>query len=187
MREYAGLLTKDYLQFLGITDVSRDGKHIYKNGHELKQAGPNNSGYMFILVHDPIRYQQVPEELRTSTCGQRSFTVQRIVFAWWDESHMVPPGMVIDHKNDNKTDNNFDNLQLKTPGGNIWKDRKHGVREIKCKLNKPRSFYEEKLLNYKKLYEQAKDDKDAERAHALRGNISNTEARLRYYDNHKEN
>lgn len=187
MREYAGLLTKDYLQFLGITEVSRDGKHIYKNGHEIKQAGPNNSGYMFILTHDPIKYQQVPVELRTSTCGQRSITVQRIVFAWWDESHMVPPGMVLDHCNNIKTDNRFENLQLKTPGGNIWKDRELSKKEIKCNMNKPRAFYEDKLNNYLYLYQQAKLEGDQKRAHNLRCNIHQTRARLRYYDNHKEN
>ena len=186
MREYAGLLTKEYLQFLGITDVSRDGKHIYHNGHEIKQGGPTNAGYMFINIHDPNKYQRVPKELRTSTCGKVNITTQRVVFAWWDDSHMVPPGMVVDHKNDRKTENGIDNLQLKTPGGNIWKYREHGIKQIKCNMNKPRSFYEAKLQKYKLMYEEAKYEHDANKAHKLRGNISNTEARLRYYDSHKE-
>jgi len=187
MREYAGLLTKEYLQFLGITDVSKDGKHIYHKGHEIKQGGPTNAGYMFINIHDPNKYQRVPQELRTSTCGKVNITTQRVVFAWWHESHMVPPGMVIDHKNDIKTDNRFENLQLKTPGGNIWKYRELSKKEIKCNMNKSRAFYEDKLNNYLYLYEQAKQDGDQKRAHNLRCNIHQTRARLRYYDNHKEN
>jgi hypothetical protein len=51
-------------------------------------------------------------------------------------------------------------------------------------LNKPRSFYEDKLAGYEKAYEEAKLNKDADLAHKLRAYISQTRARLRYWDSH---
>lgn len=55
---------------------------------------------------------------------------------------------------------------------------------MKCRLNKPRSFYEEKLERYEQLYEAAKLAKDANKVHKLRANLSQSRARLRYWDSH---
>lgn len=93
--------------------------------------------------------------------------------------------MVVDHINNNKTDNRIDNLQLLTAKDNVWKNRICDVRELKCKLNKPRSFYEEKLKRYEQLYEAAKLDKDANLVHKLRSYTSQCRAKLRYWDSHQ--
>lgn len=94
--------------------------------------------------------------------------------------------MVVDHENNDKSDNCLFNLQLLTPGENIYKNRECNIYELKCNLNRPRSFYEDKLTNFISKHIQAKLDKDADLAHKLRGNISATRARLRYYDHHIE-
>jgi hypothetical protein len=94
--------------------------------------------------------------------------------------------MVIDHQNSDKLDNRLENLQLFTPKENINKEREESTKEIPCKLNKPRTYYEDKLAKYEALYEEAKANKDADKAHHLRSNIAQTRARLRYYDNHKK-
>ena len=53
-------------------------------------------------------------------------------------------------------------------------------------MNKPRSFYENKLKHYEELYEYAKLNKDPVACHKLRSNIAQTRARLRYWDAHKD-
>jgi hypothetical protein len=109
------------------------------------------------------------------------------MWAWFHEEG-VPDGLVVDHINnrhDRIEDYYMSNLQLKTPGGNLAKERDNwNVWELKCQLNKPRSFYEQKLEGYTLAYEEAKKNKDAYGAHQLRTNMAQTRARLRYYDSH---
>lgn len=179
---YAKHLTRDYLEYLGITEVSEDGTKIMKGDKELNQHFDGH--YKLITLYDPAIRQACPVELRTNTTGQIHFGVHRIVYCWYNR--IIPTGLVIDHLNSDKTDNRLQNLQLLTPKDNVNKERPESTTEIKCKLDRPRSYYEEKLAKYEKLYELAKATKDAEKAHHLRSNIAQTRARLRYYDNHTE-
>ena len=177
---YASMITKDYLKYLGIDFVSEDGQYITKNGKLLHQT-ENAAGYMYITLYDSSWRQLYDKKDRTNSTGERVFGVHRIVYAWYN--NVIPEGMVIDHKDNDKKNNHKDNLQLLTPSGNIWKDKVCNVRQEKCKLNKPRKFYEDKLEKYLALYKEAKINRDQELAHKLRANIANTKARLRYYDN----
>ena len=182
--EYSKQLTKQYLQeVLGITEISEDGEHVFKKGHEMKQT-PTKDGYKVITLYDKIKYSLTPEELKNSTCGYTTYGVHRLVYAWFNK--VIPSGVVIDHIDDNKLNNHKDNLRATTPSGNIWKYRPHDVRETKCNLSKPRSFYEDKLNHWINCYETAKQMGNQDLAHKLRTNISNSKARLRYYDSHKE-
>lgn len=159
---YAKKLTKEMLIERGIIDVSKDGKHIYgKLGVEFKQS-PSYSGHLLTL----------------------GLPVHRIVYAWFNGE--ATEGLVVDHINNIKTDNKSENLQLLTSGQNIWKDRECNMNQLKCKMNKPRSFYENKLKKYTEIYELAKQEGNAELAHKYRSYIANTNARLRYWDEHKE-
>ena len=92
--------------------------------------------------------------------------------------------MVIDHINDDKTDNRLCNLQELTPGDNIWKGRPHFRYLRKCNLNKPRSYYEDKLAEYLEEYERSKPLKDRYYTKKLRCNISTYRAYIRYWDLH---
>jgi hypothetical protein len=179
---YATHLTRDYLEYLGITEVSKDGTKIMKGDKEITQH--YDGRYNLITLYDPAIRQATPIELRTNTTGQIHFGVHRIVYCWYNR--IIPNGIVIDHINSNKLDNSIDNLQMLTPKENVNKERPESTKEMPCKLNKPRSFYENKLAEYEKLYETAKANKEADRAHNLRSNIAQTRARLRYYDNHKK-
>ena len=179
---YAKELTKEYLQKLGITNITQDGKHIYFGKNEAKQY-MISSGYLAINAYDKDIHKIVYPITKSRSAGTISIPVHRAVYAWYHGSTVENKD--IDHINDIKTDNRIENLQVLTHKENIWKNRVCDVREIKCMLKKPRSFYEEKLEKYLRLYELAKKEKYADRAHKLRANIAHTKARLRYWDSHQ--
>ena len=181
-QRYATILGKDELKtFCRITDVTADGR-VFRDGKECKQY-LNSSGHLVVSVYDRVRRSCTPMEKRKNYTGNRVIPVHRLVYAWFH--NYVPEGMVVDHINNIKTDNRIENLQLLTPSENIWKDRAANTKEKKCKLNKPKSYYESKLRHFTNQYEKAKKEHDAINAHKYRSYISQYKARLRYYDNHK--
>lgn len=181
-KNYASTLTRDYLEYLGITEVYEDGTKIMKGDKEVTQHFDGH--YKLITLYDPAIRQATPANLRTNTTGQIHLGVHRIVYGWYNR--VVPTGMVIDHINSNKLDNRLENLQLFTPKQNINKEREESTREVPCKLDRPRTYYEDKLAKYEALYETAKYEHNAKEAHKQRSNIANIKARLRYYDSHRE-
>ena len=181
-QEYAAGFNKEYLQYLGITHVSENGKEIWKGDKLVNQQPHKRDGYLRITLYDPIKRQGVPLAERTNTTGNVILGVHRIVWVWYN--NFIPNGLVVDHKNKNRADNRLENLQLLTPGENIWKDRTCNVREIKCKLKRPREYYEEKLEYYEELYNRAKEAHNEAEAHKQRTNIANMRGKLRYWDTH---
>lgn len=186
-KRYASKLTKQELIQGGITNITADGR-VFKNEVELIDLPLNPSGYKYFSIYDRDengccikRYYPKRPGYFTYKC--KAISLQRAMWAWFNEE--VPEGYVVDHINANKNDYRLDNLQLLTPKANVNKEKINWhTKEIKCKINKPRSFYEDKLARYEKEYEQAKKDHNAKLAHKLRGNLSDCRARLRYYDNH---
>lgn len=176
---YCKELTKEFLINCGITNVDICG-NVWVNG---KLKFPRyNCGYYKISVYSSYVYSQC--EIKTRQSGTLTFPVQRIVWAWFNGK--VPAGMVVDHINNNKLDNNLNNLQLLTPQENLNKD-KPSTRILKCKLDRQLSYYTDKLEKYLYQYELAKKSGLQELAHKLRSNISQTKARIRYWKlNNKE-
>lgn len=188
---YARRLTKEELMKSGITKVTEDG-HVFC-GELEKIPSIHKQGYLMHNIYEIDEngnYVKVPAKKSASGYyyKNRSIGLHRLIWAWFNGE--VPEGMIVDHinnKHDTLEDYELSNLQLLTPGENVLKDKTNWhTWELKCKLNKPRSFYEDKLIHYTTLYEQAKKDHDAELAHRLRCNIAQTRARLRYYDSHIE-
>ena len=181
---YAKEMTKDYLEKLGITEVSADGKKIICKGKELNQI-PLPTGYLSVSLYDPEIYKVIYPLTKNRNAGEFQVGVHRLVYAWFYGS--AEAGYVVDHINDIKTDNRIENLQLLTPGDNVWKGRVHNVKRIKCNVNKPLSFYMNKLNKYLDKYKAAKEAKQTDLVHKLRTNISHTRARIRYWlDKNKE-
>ena len=171
-------ITKSYLGYLGITEVTRDGRVFTENG-ELKtylQGRSKNNPYkqekLVIVLHDSGKYKSVPKENRKDSSGLVNIKLHHVVYAWFHGE--VPYGKQIHHIDGNCLNNSIDNLEALTPEEHRAKhaELKASNREIKCRLDVPRSWFEKKLEefiknnNYSAAY--------------------NTRARLRYYDSHIE-
>lgn len=203
---YAKKLTKERLIQEGFTEITKEGR-LFKGEREVfprwngKEGNPNR--YLCIMVYqrdseghlikgkDRIyRYTRKDGtigEYISWSAKQETFGLHRAIWAWFHDE--VPEGYVVDHisnKHSRIEDYHLDNLQLLTSKQNLAKERPDSTREIPCKLDRPRSYYEDKLAEYEKLYENAKLEHNAKNAHKHRTNIANSRARLRYYDNHTE-
>ena len=202
---YAKKLTKADLIADGITDITKEGRVFKGNKEIFPHWLPNKKtgDYLGIFIYerdseghlikgkDKIKkYTRKDGSIGETTSWHaklRTIGLHRAIWAWYYNE--VPEGFVVDHINNQHStleDYHLTNLQLLTPKQNLAKDKAPSTRELKCQLNKPRSFYEDKLKKFEALYESAKLNKDAEEAHKLRANIAQTKARLRYYDNHKK-
>lgn len=192
---YAERLTKEELIANGINEITADGR-VFRTGLEV-QPYTNSKGYLVLNLYDRDEegnYIKIPLKRKAKGCKNlintyrfKSKTVglHRAMWAWFYGE--VPQGYVIDHINNshtNKEDYRLENLQLLTPKENLAKERPESNKQTKCKLSRPREYYETKLEQYLEAYTSAKLEKDAKAAHKLRTNISQTRARLRYYDSH---
>lgn len=198
---YAKKLTKEELLRDGINDIV-DGV-VIRNGYPV-QLHRNNQGYLCFNIYayddngnrikidkkrrftyNTTKGPKQSKEIDTYVYKVRMVGLHRAIWAWTYGE--VPDGYVVDHisnKHDSLEDYRLDNLQLLSPKQNLAKERPESNRESKCKLDRPREFYEKRLAKYESLYNKAKEEKDAEKAHLLRGNVANTRARLRYFDSH---
>lgn len=198
MARYARRLTKEDLMKGGITNITKDCR-VFKNGQELKLKPNYATGYFTMVIYDldsngnkikvPIKrtFKDHKNPTDTYVFKVRSIGLHRAMWAW--HYGEVPEGYVVDHvnnKHESLKDYHLSNLQLLTQKENSIKERECNIKEIPCKLDRPRSYYEEKLEKYEKLYEEAKENRDIKMAHKQRGNLSQTRARLRYYDNHRK-
>lgn len=176
-RTYAREVSKEYLQKLGVEHVSTDAREIIVNGNVVVPTPTKNSKNGNRHYYNVRLYDAENDEIFDAGIHVLNYV--------WNSGKTKPSGMVIDHIDNDAENNDISNLQCITPGENLAKDRTNWHKsELKCKLNKPRTFYQDKLENYLLAYEQAKKDHNADLAHALRTNVAQTKARLRYYDNH---
>lgn len=193
MPKYARKLTKQDLINAGITDITESGR-IFKHDIDITDNLPlNTSGYKILCIYDRDEFGQCIKQYYTNKHGKltytykiRTVTLNRAALAW----HLgeLPDGYVADHINNKERDNySMQNLQSLTPQENLAKDRDNwNSKETYCQMTKPREFYQAKLEQFLADYEQAKIDHDANKAHHLRSKISQTRARLRYWESHKD-
>ena len=196
-KTYASRLTKEMLVASGIELITEDGT-VIKNG---KQVIPikNKEGYLMIFIYDldedgnkiriPIikKDKRCKKPIHTYIYKLMSVGLHRAMWAWL--YGVVEEGYVIDHRSnrhDSIEDYNINNLQILSPRENLTKDRKASVVEYKCKLDRPLSYYEDKLAYYEDLYQKAKKDGNQEEARRQRANTFGQRARIRYWLAHKD-
>ena len=196
-KTYASRLTKEMLIANGIELITEDGT-VIKNG---KQVIPIQSkdGYLKLNIYDfdedgnkikiPIirKFKGCKKPINTYKYKIMMVGLHRAMWAWL--YGVVEEGCVIDHKNnrhDSIEDYHISNLQLISQRENVTKDRKASTSELKCKLDRPLSYYEDKLAYYEDLYQKAVKEGNQEEAHKQRDNTYGQRARIRYWLSHKE-
>ena len=196
-KNYASRLTKEMLVANGIELITEDGK-VFKNGKQIIPFQEKKDGYLKIYIYDfdedgnkikiPMtrlrKWCKKPGN--TYTFKTRTIGLHRAMWAWL--YGVVEEGYVVDHinnKHDSIEDYHISNLQLISQRENVIKDREASTKEIKCRLNKPLSYYEDKLAYYEDLYQKAVKDGNQEEAHRQRNNTYHQRAKIRYWLAHK--
>ena len=196
-KTYASRLTKEMLVKSGIELITEDGV-VIKNGKQFIPIQDKNSGYLRLNIYDfdeDGNKIKIPTTRIRKGCKKPSDTyaykvrmvgLHRAMWAWI--YGVVEEGYIVDHKNNKHTsieDYHISNLQLISQRENVIKDREASTKEIKCRLNKPLSYYEDKLAYYEYLYQKAVKNGDQKEAHKQRNNTYGQRARIRYWLSHK--
>ena len=161
-------ITKTYLEYLGVIEVTKDGKIFTQRGELKPYVLDKRSGRLAVKFHDPEKYKALPKEKRVGGAGTIHIYIHHVIYAWFNNE--VPYGKEIHHRDCNYLNNNLDNLEALTHEEHRIKHA--SMREEKCRLDIPREHYVKKI----KEYEKAKDY----------SSISHYRARLKYYDAHIE-
>ena len=176
-------ITKSYLEYLGVTDVTADGRVFTKNG-ELKPCRigrsknyPSKQEKLKLNFHDPEKYKSVPKEKRNDGSGLVNILVHHAVYAWFHGE--IPYSKEIHHRDGNCLNNNLDNLVALTHAEHVKEhkrmrelEQQEALVEEKCRLDIPREHYVKKIDEYMKKGDYA--------------NANQYKRRLKYYDNHIE-
>lgn len=205
-KNYAKRFTKEDLIKAGIKEITSDYKVVYNSGRTLEKEEDFSrlkQGYLVFTVYDLDENGnkiKIPIKRKYKNCKKISDTyrfkmigigLHRAIWAWFNGE--VPAGMVVDHvdnKHETIYDNRLENLQLLTPAENIAKEKiiKYSDRQLKCDMSKPLEFYENRLKCYLEEYKKEREEHSSstEKAHNLRGNITQYRAKIRYWKAHEE-
>ena len=196
-KTYASKLTKEMLIANGIELITEDGA-VIKNGEQVIPT-QNKQGYLMLCLYEldeegnkikiPITRTFKGCKKPTNTYIYKIMPVglHRAMWAWLNG--VVEEGCIVDHINNKHTsieDYNISNLQIISQRENVIKDREASIIELKCKLDRPLSYYEDKLAYYEDLYQKAVKEGNQEEAHKQRANTYTQRAKIRYWLSHKE-
>ena len=196
-KTYARKLTKEMLIANGYELITEDGT-VIRNGKQVIPFRDKKDGYLKIYLYEVDEDGnkiKIPMTRTFKGCKKPSNTyvykimqvgLHRAMWAWI--YGVVEEGYVIDHKSNKHTsieDYHISNLQIISQRENSIKDRKASTKELKCRLDKPISYYEDKLAHYEDLYKKAVKEGNQEEAHRQRNNTYNQRAKIRYWLSHK--
>ena len=195
-KPYARKLTKEMLIKSGIELITEDGT-VIRHGKKVIPI-QDKKGYLKLNIYDfdedgnkikiPITTIRKWCKKPSNTYKYKSMMVglHRAMWAWI--YGVVEEGYVIDHisnKHDSIEDYHISNLQIISPRENLTKDRKASTKELKCRLDKPISYYEDKLAYYEDSCKKAMKDGNKKEARKQTVNIYHQKASIRYWLSHK--
>ena len=196
-KTFASRLTKEMLIASGYELITEDGT-VFRNGKQVIPIKNKKTGYLTLYLYDldedgnkikiPITRTLKGCKKPTNTYKYKTTMIglHRAIWAWIHGA--VEEGFVIDHRSNQHTsieDYHISNLQMISPRENTIKDRKASTTELKCKLNKPLSYYEDKLIYYEDLYQKAMKDHNRKDVKRRLKNIYDQKAKIRYWLSHK--
>ena len=196
-KTYASRLTKEMLIANGYESITEDGT-VIRNGKQFIPFQDKKGGYLKIYIYDfdedgnkikiPITRIRKGCKKPSNTYKYKTMTIglHRAMWAWL--YGVVEEGCVIDHKNNKHTsieDYHISNLQIISQRENSIKDHKASNKELKCRLDRPLSYYEEKLAYYEDLCKKATKEGDKKEIHKQGNNIYYQRAKIRYWLAHK--
>lgn len=194
---YARKLTKETLIANGYELITEDGT-VFKNGKQFIPFQDKKDGYLKIYIYEldedgnkikvPIikKDKRCKKPITTYNYKVRTVGLHRAMWAWL--YGVVEEGFVIDHRNNKHTsieDYNIDNLQIISQRENSIKNCKASTKELKCRLDKPICYYEDKLAYYEDLYKKAIKDGNKKEIQKQACNTYIQRAKIRYWLAHK--
>ena len=158
-------ITKEWLQSVGITEITEDGKVFTKHGERkptiatCKHKHGKDKQYPVIAVYDPELYKD--QKSRGKDCpGMRLLLLSRVVYAWFHE--ICPAEYDVDHIDNNPFNNSISNLQLLTRKQNL--NRREGRNQYTCKLTDDQlKYFNEQKRSYEHMINEARVLIDSEK------------------------
>ena len=195
-KTYASRLTKEMLIKSGIELITEDG-NVFRNGKQVILSKDKN-GYLMLGIYEldedgnkikvPITriFKRCKKPINTYSYKVRTVGLHRAMWAWF--YGVVEEGCIVDHINNKHKsieDYNINNLQIISQRENSIKNPRTSFREVKCRLDKPLSHYEDKLTYYEDLYKKAMKNGDKKEIRKQANNTCNQRAKIRYWLAHK--
>ena len=196
-KTYAKRLTKEMLIANGYESITEDGT-VIRHGKRVIPFQDKKDGYLKIYIYEldedgnkikvPIikKDKRCKKQINTYNYKVRTIGLHRAMWAWF--YGVVEEGYVIDHKSNKHTsieDYNINNLQILSQRENSIKNPRTSFREVKCRLDKPISYYEDKLIYYEDLYKKAMKNGDKKEIRKQANNTCNQRSKIRYWLSHR--
>ena len=133
------LLTRDYLERLGVVKITEDGNvylcdktggvYLANIGLSEKKSRFGIQKYHHFSIYDPDIYQA--NKNKYPSAGMKKVILSRAMYAWFYNE--APAGMDVDHINGDSLDDRIENLQLLTRKENLAK-RKGNINQYGLRL-----------------------------------------------------